>query len=340
MIDPRYSRQMLYREIGGSGQERIGRSRIAIVGIGALGTIEASILARAGVGFLRLIDRDFVETSNLQRQVLFTEEDAERAMPKAEAARAHLARANSAITIDARAEELDAASAPALLDDVDLVVDGCDNFEVRYVVNDFCVRAGKPWIYAAAVGTTGLLMPVLPGESPCLRCLFEDPPPPGTAATCDTTGVLGPTTATIGALAALEALKLAAGRRDAVRRGLLQAELWENELRDVGIASPRADCPCCGKREFPFLEARAAGVSVALCGRDAVQVAPQRRTGFDFAGVRARLGSAMELEDNGFLLRFRVDGLRVTLFKDGRAIVSGTNDPVAARAVYAKSVGI
>lgn len=339
-MDPRYSRQVLFREIGAAGQERIGKARVAIVGIGALGTIEAAILARAGVGFLRLIDRDFVETSNLQRQVLFTEDDAARAIPKAEAARSHLARANSRIALEARVEELDAASAESLLSDVDVVVDGCDNFDVRYVVNDFCVRAGKPWIYAAAVGTTGLLMPVLPGETPCLRCVFEDPPPPGTAATCDTTGVLGPTTATIGALAALEAMKLVAGRRDAVRRGLLQAELWDNELRDIGVAAPRADCPCCGRREFPFLEPKAASVSVALCGRDAVQVAPTRRSGFDYSAVRQRLTGALAVEDNGFLLRFHADDLRVTLFKDGRAIISGTSDPVAARALYAKTIGL
>lgn len=339
-MDPRYSRQMLYREIGRAGQERIANTRLAIVGIGALGTIEAAILARAGIGFLRLIDRDFVEPSNLQRQVLFDEDDATRGIPKAEAARSHLVAANSTVTIEARVEELDASTVDGLLKDVDIVVDGCDNFEVRYVVNDYCVRAKKPWIYAAAVGTTGLLMPVLPGETPCLRCLFEDPPPPGTAATCDTAGVLGPTTATIGALAALEALKLAAGRKDAVRRGLLQAELWDNDLRDIAMATPRADCPCCAKLTFPFLEVSASGVSAALCGRDAVQVTPRDRGGFDFAAVRARLAAAMPLDDNGFLVRFTSDGLRVTLFKDGRAIIAGTSDPVVARGLYARTIGI
>jgi molybdopterin-synthase adenylyltransferase len=338
MTDSRYSRQIRYREIGVDGQRRLGEARIAIVGIGALGTIE-TILARAGVGTLRLIDRDFVEPSNLQRQVLFTESDAAGGLPKAEAARSHLLSANSTIVIEARVKELTAATVDELLSDVDLVVDGADNFDVRYVVNDYCVRERKPWIYAAAVGTTGLLMPILPQESPCLRCLFEEPPPAGSAETCDTSGVLGSTTATIGALAALEALKIAAGRTDAVRRGLLQAELWENDLRAVGIATPRADCPCCAKREFRFLAPASGQLATSLCGRDAVQVTPSIRTGFEFDSVRSRLSAAYTLEDNGYLVRFQCEGVRVTLFRDGRAILSGTSDANLARAIYTRSIG-
>ncbi len=340
--DPRYSRQVLYRQIGRAGQERLRTARIAIVGIGALGTVEATILARAGVGTLRLIDRDFVELSNLQRQVLFDEQDARTAMPKAAAAKRHLSAANSTITIDDRSTEVNAATIESLLTDVDVVVDGADNFEVRYLVNDFCVRAKKPWVYAAAVGTTGLLMPILPGTTPCLRCVFEEPPPAGTAATCDTSGVLGSTTATVGALAALEAIKFATGRIDSIRRGLLELELWDNEIRDVGLAGPRDDCPCCAHRNFPFLSTRGGGAATSLCGRDAIQVVPTAVGAFDFESVRARLAKAFAVVDNGFLLRFPFEGRQVTLFRDGRAIVQGLNgidDAALARSIYSRTIG-
>lgn len=335
----RYARQSLVREIGRAGQEAIGRARVAIVGIGALGCQEAALLARAGIGTLRLIDRDFVELTNLQRQILYTEQDAAAALPKAEAARAHLQAANGDIAIEAVAEDLEPANAQRHLGDVDLVVDGSDNFEVRYLVNDFCVKTGKPWVYAAAVGATGLLMPVIPGTTPCLRCLFEEPPGAGSADTCDTVGVLGPNTSTVASLAAMEALKIAAGRLDAVRRGLLQLDLWENDLRAVAIDAPRADCPCCGKRRFPYLDPRTASVTTSLCGRDAVQVKPAASKAFDFAAVAKRLAAALPVEDNGYLLRFTADGCQISLFRDGRAIVKGTADPAAARALYARTVG-
>jgi molybdopterin/thiamine biosynthesis adenylyltransferase len=336
-FEDRYDRQQLFREIGKAGQTRIGEASIAIVGLGALGTIEASLLARAGVGRLRLIDRDFVESSNLQRQVLFDEADAAAGMPKADAAKRHLEAANSDVALEARAVELNPGNVAELLGDVDVVVDGSDNFEVRYLINDHQVRGGKPWVYAAAVGATGLLMPVLPGTTPCLRCVFEEPPPPGAADTCDTAGVLGPTTATVGALAALEALKIVAGRRDAVRRGLLQLELWSNDLRDVPLTAPREDCPCCGGRAFPFLAA-AGRATTSLCGRDAVQVLPTR-AGFDYAAVRTRVKQARTVEDNGFLIRFADGDLRVTLFRDGRAIVKGTTDAATARSLYDRVIG-
>lgn len=334
----RYARQSLYREIGPEGQRRIGEARVAIVGVGALGCQEAALLARAGVGRLRLIDRDLVDLTNLQRQILFTEEDAEAARPKASAAKAHLAAANSAIEIEARDEDLTARNVDGLLGGCDVIVDGSDNFEVRYLVNDHAVRAGVPWVYAAAVGATGLLMPVLPGDTPCLRCLFEDLPPAGSSETCDTAGVLGSTTATVGALAALEALKIAAGRRDAVRRGLLQLDLWGNEVRPLRVAAPRPDCPCCGRREFPFLTEPKGRPAAHLCGRDAVQVsAPE--AGVDLDSVRRRIRAGGPGEDLGIVLRFRDGPLDVTVFADGRAIVRGTTDPARARAAYSRFVG-
>ena len=338
-FDDRYSRQSLFRQIGTEGQQRISNSRIAVVGIGALGSQSATLLARAGVGMLRLIDRDYVELSNLQRQVLFTEQDAERALPKALAARDHLQRVNSAIEITAEIRDLTPASVEALLSDVEIIVDGTDNFEVRYLINDYAVFNRRPWIYAAGVGAHGLILPVLPEQTACLRCLFEDPPPAGSAETCDTAGVVGPLTSVIGSLAAMEALKLASGQTEAVRRGLLQVDLWFNEFRSISTDRPRKDCPCCQLRRFPFLEFRETGASLVLCGRDAVQVSPAPASAFDLDQVRKRLGRVMQVEDNGCLLRFLADGLQVTLFADGRAILKGTSETSRARAVYARFVG-
>lgn len=336
---PRYGRQAIYAELGQAGQARIQQATVAIVGVGALGCQEAALLARAGVGTLRLIDRDLVEESNLQRQVLYEESDARDELPKAEAARAHLMRANSAIRIEAHVRDVTSSNVEALLTGVDVVLDGSDNFEVRYLVNDWCVKAGTPWIYAAAVGTSGLTMPILPRVTPCLRCLFEDPPPPGSAATCDTAGVLGPTTSIIGSLAALEALKILAGRTDAVRRGLLRAELWTNELSSVGLAGPSPDCPCCGAGTYAFLDAPDVA-STELCGRDAVQVRAPRGGSFDFARVRAVLRGREGTHDNGFLVRIADGDLAITLFPDGRAIVKGTTDAGRARSAYARAIGV
>jgi len=336
----RYARQSLFREIGEDGQRRISTTRVAIVGVGALGCQEAAILARAGVGHLTLIDRDLVDLTNLQRQVLFDEEDARLAAPKAQAARAQLIRVNSSIDIDAHDADLDAQNAGVLLRDADVIVDGSDNFEVRYLINDFAVANGIPWIYAAAVGTTGLIMPVLPGETSCLRCVFEEPPPTGSAETCDTAGVLGSTTATVGSLAAVEALKIAAGRTDAVRRGLLQLDLWTNEFRGVSITAPREGCVCCSERQFPFLEARSSGKTTSFCGRDAIQIRPSNPEElFPWEVIRQRILDSVSAEDRGLLLRFADEELEVTLFQDGRAIVRGTSDPARARAVYARFVG-
>jgi molybdopterin/thiamine biosynthesis adenylyltransferase len=333
----RYGRQALFAEVGAEGQARIERGDVAIVGVGALGCQEATLLARAGVGRLRLIDRDFVEESNLQRQVLYVESDARDGLPKAEAARAHLARANGSIRIDAHVRDLTPSNVEALLAGASVVVDGSDNFEVRYLVNDWCVKSGTPWVYAAAVGTSGLTMPIVPRETPCLRCLFEDPPPPGTAATCDTVGVLGPTTSFVGSLAALEALKILAGRTDALRRGLLRAELWTNEISSVNLAGPMPDCPCCASGRFDFLDA-ADVASTELCGRDAVQVRAPRGA-FDFARVRASIQGRPGVIDNGYLLRITDGELVITLFQDGRAIVKGTTDAGRARSAYARAIG-
>ncbi len=335
----RYSRQILYPEIGPDGQRRLGAARVAVVGLGALGCPAAALLARAGVGRLDVVDRDLVERSNLQRQTLYTDADAAAGRPKAEAAARALSEANPDVEIVPHLRDLSAADADAVLDGADAIVDGTDNFDVRFLLNDWAVKHDVPWVYAAAVGASGLTMPVIPGRTACLRCLFEEPPPAGSAETCDTAGVLGPVTTVVGALAALETLKLLAGREDAVRRGLLQLDLWHNDLRPVAVEGPREGCPCCGRREFPFLARGRGGTASSLCGRDAVSVRPAGDGAFDLAATRDRLQRAYRVVDVGSILRFDVDGLRVTLFADGRAIVHGTTDEARARAVYARTVG-
>lgn len=335
----RYSRQTLFPPLGPEGQRLLCASRAAVVGVGALGCQEAALLARAGVGHLDLIDRDVVEISNLQRQILFEERHAHDGLPKALAAAEVLRRANSTVRIEAHVRDLDPGNVRALLGAADVVVDGTDNLETRYLVNDFCVREGIPWIYAAAVGATGLLLPVLPGRTPCLRCLFETPPPPGSLPTCDTAGVLAPATSAVGALAAAEAIKVLSGRLEAVRRGLWQIDVWNNETREIRAPEPRSDCPCCARRSFPFLEG-AGRRDVALCGRDAVQIRAKRGTRADLGQVRRRLGDRVGVREGPGFLRFEAEGHEITLFDDGRALVRGTSDPARARSLYARWIGI
>ncbi|HTL53851.1 MAG TPA: ThiF family adenylyltransferase, partial [Planctomycetota bacterium] len=253
----RYHRQMILPAIGRPGQERLGRATAAVVGLGALGTVSADFLARAGVGRLILVDRDCLEITNLQRQVLYTEADARERKPKAVAAAERLREVNSEIDIEPRVQDLDAARTEALVREVDLIVDGSDNFETRYVLNDACVKNKKPWVYGAAVGSAGLCMCIVPGRTPCLRCLFEDPPPQGTAPTCDTVGVLGPVTGVIGAWQAGEAIKLLSGNLAAISPRLLSIDLWSDQFRGLNTGETRrANCPCCGKHQYEFLSGR------------------------------------------------------------------------------------
>ncbi len=337
--DDRYGRQIQFHELGRQGQDRIRCGRVVVIGVGALGCQEAALLVRAGVGSLRLVDRDFVETSNLHRQILFTEDDAARGLPKAEAARIHLSASNRDVEIQSVVADVDASTIESLVTDVDVIVDGSDNFEVRYLMNDVAVRDRRPWVYAASVGASGFLMPVLPGITPCLRCLVPEPPPTGTAETCETAGVVGPAPAVVGSLAAMEALKILSGRADAVLRGAYTIDLWTNRMRRVDVERPTPDCPCCGKRQFSFLEDRRGTRSAQLCGRNAVQVRPAAAAPFPYDEVVARLRGSTELTENPYLARFCHGEIEVHLFRDGRAIVTGTDDPARARAIYARFVG-
>ena len=335
----RYARQIIFPEIGYAGQARLLASRVTLVGCGALGTVIANVLARAGVGFLRIVDRDYVELSNLQRQVLFDEDDARDGAPKAVAAVAKLQRINSTIAYEAVVSDFGPDNAERLIRDVDLVLDGVDNFEVRYVVNDACVKLGKPWVYAAAIASYGVVMPIVPGQTACLRCIFADPPPAGSVDTCDTAGVLGPVPGVIANVASAEALKLLVGAADAISRGLLWIDCWFNTVQRTPIEAPVPDCPTCQQRHFEFLERDSAAPAATLCGRDAVQVRPTSPGEINLPALAGRLEAVGEVRQNPHLVRLVVPPHELTIFRDGRAIVKGTSDPAVARGLYARYVG-
>jgi len=338
-VNERYSRQILFREIGREGQEKLLNSRVLIVGCGALGASHAEMLSRAGVGTLRIVDRDFVEFTNLQRQTLFKEEDAEQRLPKAAAAQKRIAEINSEITVEAIVADVNNSNVESLIQGCDLIIDGTDNFLVRYLVNDACVKNGKTWIYGAAVSSYGTTMTIIPGRTPCLRCIFEDMPDAGSSPTCDTSGVIMPIIASVSAVQVTEAIKLLVGDDTALHRSLMQIDVWSNDWHRIKLASPNPDCKCCGHREFEFLNAEAQEFSAVLCGRNAVQIAPPRPTDLDLASFASRLNSSTPVKQNEYLVRFEVAGHEVTLFKDARAIIKGTDDVAAARSIYAKYVG-
>ncbi len=335
----RYSRQTLFGGIGPEGQRKLADSRVLIVGCGALGASHAETLARAGVGFIRLADRDFVESSNLQRQTLYSESDAAERLPKAVAAKRRLAEVNSEVEIDARVVDVNCSNIEALISDIDVILDGSDNFEVRYLLNDVAIKHGVPWIYGAAVSSYGTTMTVIPGETPCLRCVFEEMPPVGSAPTCDTAGVIQPIITTISAVQTTEALKLLTGRRDLLHGSLMQFDVWKNDWRKITLSDRDPQCEACANRVFIHLDREAPIDGIHLCGRDAVQILPHSRVSLDLVGLAARIGASCETKVNEYLLRFNCDGLEATVFQDGRAIVRGTDDLAVARSLYSRYIG-
>jgi molybdopterin-synthase adenylyltransferase len=338
-MNERYSRQILFREIGREGQQKLIDSRVLIVGCGALGASHAEMLSRAGVGTLRIVDRDFVEFTNLQRQTLFKEEDAEQRLPKAAAAKKRIAEINSEVVVEEFVVDVNNSNVESLIRDCDLVIDGTDNFLVRYLVNDACVKNGKTWIYGAAVSSYGTTMTVIPGETPCLRCIFEDMPDAGSSPTCDTSGVIMPIIASISAVQVTEAIKLLVGDTSSLHRSLMQIDIWSNDWHRIKLGEPNPDCKCCGQHQYEFLDAESREFSAVLCGRNAVQIAPPRPTELDLAAFASRLNSAMAVKHNEYLVRFDIDGQEVTVFRDARAIIKGTDDIAAARSIYARFVG-
>lgn len=330
----RYSRQIRFPAIAEDGQARLLSSRAAIAGCGALGTVQAALLVRAGVGEVVLIDRDSVELSNLQRQTLFDERDAELGLPKAAAAAEHLRAVNSSCRITAAVADLTPANIDDLLEGCAVVLDGTDNFETRYLLNDWSVSRGVPWIYGAAVASYGLTMPLLPGRSACFACVYPSAPS-GVQATCETAGVLGPVTAAIAALQAAAALKILAGGEPALR--ITTLDVWEGVTRQVAMPDPDPECRACGRRQFDSLDSLHAA-PVSLCGRNAVQIHERRRP-VDLQALGEQLGGLGEVRRNDFALRFFTRPYEITVFADGRAIVKGTTDPGVARSLYARYIG-
>ncbi len=342
----RYSRQILFPGIGAEGQKALLDSHVVIVGCGALGSFHAAALARAGVGQITIVDRDYVEPSNLQRQWLFEESDAAQALPKAAAAQRRLKRLNSSVCVRGVIADLTAANAAELLGEANLILDGTDNFETRYLINDFAVSRGIPWIYGAAVGSYGLAMPVLPGRSACLRCVYPDPPA-GAQPTCETAGVLNVITSMVASCQVADALKLLSGHAHEVEPRITRVDLWRGGLRQTAAPPRDPDCPACAHHQFIYLE-EIRRAPVTLCGRNAVQIHPDRREGapgerrslLDLKELQSRLEPLGKVSANEFALRFRITSYEMTVFADGRAIIKGTSDPSVARSLYARYVGL
>jgi len=336
----RYSRQMILPGWGGrAGQARLAARTAVVVGCGALGSHVAAHLARAGVGRLVLADRDFVEWHNLPRQALYGEADAAEGVPKAVAAARRLRQLNSQVKIEEQVVDVNADTVESLVAGADVVLDGADNFEVRYLVNEACVKHGIPWVYGGVLGTYGLSAAILPGETPCLRCLLGPLPPPGAVPTCETAGVLGPAVAIIAALEATEGLKILLDRREDLLHSLVMADVWSGDFERAQTQKGQAACPVCDERRFELLDAERGSTTAVLCGRSAVQITPRPALSLDLAALAGRLAAVGPLSLNEYLLRLDVEACQLTVFADGRVIVKGTDDPARARVLYARYVG-
>jgi adenylyltransferase/sulfurtransferase len=331
---------MRFAPLGVEGQRKLLASRALVVGCGALGSVIANTLARAGVGKLRLVDRDFLELNNLQRQVLYDEDDVTAGLPKAIAAKNRLERINSTIEIDAVVADVDHTNIKRLLDGVDCLIDGTDNFETRFLLNDGAVKSGIPWVYGGCIGAEGQSLTILPDQTPCLRCLMPEPPPPGTTPTCDSAGILGTIIGVIASIEANEALKILSGHAEAISRTWTVLDLWDNTVRQIKLDSARTpDCPCCGQRQFPWLAGQRGSHTAVLCGRNAVQLSFPGRAALPLEQLEAKLAAVGQVSRNKYLVRAAIGSYNLTVFPDGRAVIGGTEDIAEARSVYAKYVG-
>ena len=333
----RYTRQVRLNLLGEEGQQRLLHSSVLVVGCGALGGNLANLLARAGVGRLRVVDRDVPELNNLQRQVLFDEQDVAQGLPKAEAAARKLRMINSTIQVDPHVADVTPANIEQLMGGVDLVLDGTDNFETRYLINDACIKHGLPWIYGGVVGTSGMTLDIIPAQGPCLRCLFPDPPTPGSLPTCETQGILGTAPALIAALQVTEAIKLLSGGEPSP--DLLSIDLWTRSLRQVKVLR-NEDCPACGQGKLDFLSARQTAWVSTLCGRNTIQITPAEPLDLSLERLSQDLAAVGQVKFNGLILSVKVDGYELNLFPDGRVMIKGTTDEAVARGLVAKYVGV
>lgn len=328
---------MLFPGIGRAGQERLNTSRVVVVGCGALGSVGSEMLARAGVGQLTVVDRDFVEASNLQRQSLFTEQDAAENIPKAVAAERVLMSINSSIKVNGVVTDVTFENIAELCRDADLIFDGSDNFEVRFLMNDYSVREGIPWVYGAALGSYGISFAVVPGDTPCLRCLFNEPPALGSVETCETAGILAPVIHAVCSKQVAQAVRLLVGEKASHR--ILQFDIWDDEWKTVEMQAPLEGCECCSQRRFPYLDGRLGSRMTRLCGRNAVQVHSPEAGRVVLNDLADKLSQTFEVELNEYLLRFKVNEHDISIFADGRAIIKGTDDLSVARSLYSRYVG-
>ena len=338
----RYHRQYLFNKIGEAGQRKLIESKITIIGCGALGTVLVNTLARAGVGFIRIVDRDFIEFNNLQRQVLFDEDDIKENLPKAVAAERKIKKINSQIKIEAIVSDVNFTNIEGFIKDADLVLDGTDNFETRFLINDTCVKHNKPWIYGAVIGSHGLTMTIIPKKTACLRCVFESAPPPELTPTCDTAGIIAPASQVIASLEATEAIKFLSGNIQDLNKSLFSFDVWTLKSQTFKLEGLRdaIECPTCKIGKYEFLTGESAPKTTSLCGRNAVQITRPDKIKLDFAHLANRFEKVGEAKFNSFMFQAKVDGYEFTIFPDGRAIIKGTNDPAQAKTIYAKYIGV
>lgn len=339
MLSERYARQIAFKGIGEEGQEKLGRSKVAVVGLGATGTVIANNLCRAGVGFLRLIDRDYVEITNLQRQAVYDEQDARDNTPKAVAAAEHLYKVNGEVTLEPVVSDVNAGNIEKLIEGMDLVMDGTDNFETRLLINEACHKHRIPWVYNGAIMSCGMSLNILQEEdAPCLRCMVTGVPAPGSRPTCSSAGVLNMITGAVACVGSAEALKILIGSPD-IRKNLFVIDVWENVARYQEIEKA-PDCPVCGKKQYEFLNTMQGSYTTSLCGRDSVQVVPAREGDVDFAALAQKLRLLGDVTHNRYMLNFVVNGMKISLFRDGRAIIENVRDEDAAKSVYSEYIGL
>lgn len=341
-MSERYARQILFYGIGSQGQKILMQKNAVLVGCGALGCTSANLLVRSGVKCLKIIDRDYIEESNLQRQSLFDEEDISKNLPKAVAAQKKLQKVNSHVQVESFIADLNPSNIETLLERADIIIDGTDNFETRFLINDYCVKKGIPWIYGACIGSMGLTMNIVPSKTPCLRCILENLPPFGTIETCDTEGIIAPIASMIASIQVAEALKILTDNYEALSEGLLKIDLWRNEIKRLRLEDikEKSDCVTCKQRNFGFLSKKTYSMITSLCGRNAVQILHPNGSKLDLNRLAVRLEKVGDVSFNSFLLRLKIDGYELTVFPDGRSIISGTTDASVAKGLYAKYIGM
>ena len=338
----RYSRQILFRQIGEDRQKLLMNSTAVLIGCGALGTISSSYLVRAGVGQLRIIDRDYIEESNLQRQILFDENDISENLPKAIAAQTKLQKINNKVKTEGIVTDANYSNIDELTKDADIIIDGTDNFETRFLINDFCVKNSVPWIYGACIGSRGVVMNIIPPTTPCLRCVFETMPQIGSFPTCDTAGVIGPIAGIIASFQVAEAIKILTGDHASVNKDLVEINVWETKFRQIDISELKDinDCPTCKLHNYEFLEFEAGSMTTFLCGKNAVQVMSRSADKINLQQLEQRLGYITDVKSNAYMLKFKINDHSFTVFADGRAIISGTADSRTAKSLYSKYLGM